>query len=104
MIADGKVDLVAAKPLVDAMVVQAHAGNGLRNSDWYRNLGRAQAAVNNPGDSPSDKIRRDAAMQRMECMLQGGNSFGYMVLDSNRYPPALRLAWPRRRRPIPPSP
>lgn len=90
-IADGKVDLVAAKPLVDAMVVQAHAGNGALDPDWYSNLGRALAAVNNPGDSPSDKIRRDASMQRMEYMLQGGSAFGYMVLDSNKYPPALRL-------------
>ena len=90
-IADGKVDLVAAKPLVDAMVVQAHAGNGMRNHDWYRNLGRALAAVNNPGDSPSDKIRRDAAMQRMENLLLGGNALSYAVLDSSKYPPALRL-------------
>lgn len=90
-IADGKVDLVAAKPLVDAMVVQAHAGNGMRNHDWYRNLDRALAAVNNPGDSPSDKIRRDAAMQRMENLLQGGNALSYAVLDSSKYPPALRL-------------
>ncbi|WP_200689374.1 DUF4781 domain-containing protein [Paracoccus caeni] len=90
-VADGRVDLAMAKPMVEAMLVQSFDDSGMRDSEWYRQMGRALGAVYNPGDTPFDVLTRDAAIERMEYILQGGSHMAYTVLGDQQ-PPELRLA------------